>query len=263
MSTTSKLVIIMSTFNEEDNLNRSVESLILQSYKSWELIIVDDGSTDDTRAIAKSYADNYENIYLLINKKNCGLAYSLNKAISESKSEYIARMDADDISLKNRLKKQIEFLDQNSEIDVLGTGARLLINNRKVDTFKPKNHISILESIEKINPFFHSSVMMRRSFIESLGGYDVKCLRAQDYDLWLRGVDKYKYYNLHEILIDYTSRNQSLKSIYFGLRVRLINSFRRGRVVQGAAKAIMVFIYGLWIKTIRSIKQYFVLKAGN
>lgn len=244
----------MPVINERSNLNRAVDSLISQSYKSWILIIVDDGSTDNTREIAKSYSDRYDNIHLLINKKNCGLAYSLNRAIFHSKSEYIARMDADDISLKNRLKKQIEFLDQNSEIDVLGTGARVLINNRKVDTFKPKNHISVLNSIEKINPFFHSSVMMRRSFIESIGGYDIKCLRAQDYDLWLRGVDKFKYHNLQEVLMVYSSRNQTLKSIYYGLRVRVVNSFRRERIIVGSSKAVLVFIYGLWIKIIRSIK---------
>jgi len=250
----SKSAIIMPVINERSNLNRAVDSLILQSYKSWILIIVDDGSTDNTREIAKSYSDRYDNIHLLINKKNCGLAYSLNKAISHSKSEYIARMDADDIALTDRLKNQIKFLKEHPEVDVLGTGAEVMSQDMKINTFKPKNHISILNSIEKINPFFHSSVMMRRSFIESIGGYDIKCLRAQDYDLWLRGVDKFKYHNLQEVLMVYSSKNQTLKSIYYGLRVRVVNSFRRDRIIVGSSKAVLVFIYGLWIKTIRSLK---------
>ena len=244
----------MSVLNEGSRLAYSIDSLIFQSYKSWSLIIVDDGSTDDTREIAMSYADKYNNIQLLTNTNNRGLAYSLNKAIDNSKSEYIARMDADDIALPNRLESQIKYLKKHHEVDVLGTGAEVVSANKKTIILKPKNHISILKSIEKINPFIHSSVMMRRSFIESIGGYDIKCLRAQDYDLWLRGVDKFKYHNLQEVLMVYSSKNQTLKSIYYGLRVRVVNSFRRDRIIVGSSKAVLVFIYGLWIKTIRSLK---------
>ena len=244
----------MSVLNEGSRLAYSIDSLIFQSYKSWSLIIVDDGSTDDTREIAMSYADKYNNIQLLTNTNNRGLAYSLNKAIDNSKSEYIARMDADDIALPNRLESQIKYLKKHHEIDVLGTGAEVESANKKKIILKPKNHISILQSIEKINPFFHSSVMMRRSFIESIGGYDIKCLRAQDYDLWLRGVDKFKYHNLQEVLIVYSSRNQTIKSIFYGLRVRVVNSYRRDRLIVGSSKAILVFVYGLWVKTVGSLK---------
>ena len=128
------------------------------------------------------------------------------------------------------------------------------VNGKKSTVFKPENHATILGSIEKINLFFHSSVIMRRNFIESLGGYDTKCLRAQDYDLWLRGVDKFKYHNLQEVLMTYSSRNQSFKSIYYGLRVRVINAYRRNRIIIGSLKAAFVFMYGLWIKAIGSIK---------
>ena len=244
----------MSVLNEGSRLAYSIDSLIFQSYKSWSLIIVDDGSTDDTREIAMSYADKYNNIQLLTNTNNRGLAYSLNMAIDNSKSEYIARMDADDIALPNRLESQIKYLKKHHEVDVLGTGAEVVSANKKTIILKPKNHISILKSIEKINPFFHSSVMMRRSFIESIGGYDIKCLRAQDYDLWLRGVDKFKYHNLQEVLIVYSSRNQTIKSIFYGLRVRVVNSYRRDRLIVGSSKAILVFVYGLWVKTVGSLK---------
>jgi len=244
----------MSVINEEDTLNYAVDSLILQSYKSWSLIIVDDGSTDNTRKIARSYSKKYKNIHILINKRNRGLAYSLNKAIFQSKSEYIARMDADDLALPNRLECQIKYLKEHHKVDVIGTGAEVVTADKKTIMFKPKNHISILKNIEKVNPFFHSSVMMRRSFIEAMGGYDIKCLRAQDYDLWLRGVDSFKYHNLQKVLIVYSSKNQTLKSIYYGLRVRVLNSYRRDRLILGSSKAILVFAYGLLIKTLRSLK---------
>ncbi len=251
----NEISITMSVFNEEHVISSAINSIIAQNYSSWGLVIVDDGSTDDTAKIVQSYADKHNNIELLINKANRGLAYGLNKAISNSNSEYIARMDADDVALPNRLKSQIEYLNEHSEIDVLGTGAEVVnTNSSKSIVFKPENHTTILSSIEKINPFFHSSVMMRRNFVESLGGYDEKCLRAQDYDLWLRGVDRFKYHNLQEVLMTYSSRNQSFKSIYYGVRVRVINSYRRDRVVIGSLKAILVFVYGLWVKAVRSFK---------
>jgi len=255
MDFSNRVVIVMSVFNESEKICNAIESIINQSYKLWNLVIVDDGSTDDTAKIVQSYVDKHNNIELLINKANRGLAYGLNKAISYSNSEYIARMDADDVALSNRLKSQIEYLNEHSEIDVLGTGAEVVnTNSGKSIVFKPENHTTILSSIEKINPFFHSSVMMRRNFVESLGGYDAKCLRAQDYDLWLRGVDKFKYHNLQEVLMTYSSRNQSFKSICYGFRVRVINAYRRDRVVIGSLKAILVFVYGLWITAVRSFK---------
>ena len=255
MDFSNRVVIVMSVFNESGKVSNAIGSIINQNYKLWNLVIVDDGSTDDTNKIVQSYVDKHDNIELLVNKINCGLAYSLNKAISNSNSEYIARMDADDVALPDRLESQIKYLNEHSEIAILGTGAEVVRTNGKKSTvFKPENHATILGSIEKINPFFHSSVIMRRNFIESLGGYDTKCLRAQDYDLWLRGVDKFKYHNLQEVLMTYSSRNQSFKSIYYGLRVRVINAYRRNRIIIGSLKAAFVFMYGLWIKAIGSIK---------
>jgi glycosyltransferase EpsE len=255
MDFSNRVVIVMSVFNESGKVSNAIGSIINQNYKLWNLVIVDDGSTDDTNKIVQSYVDKHDNIELLVNKINCGLAYSLNKAISNSNSEYIARMDADDVALPDRLESQIKYLNEHSEIAILGTGAEVVrVNGKKSTVFKPENHATILGSIEKINPFFHSSVIMRRNFIESLGGYDTKCLRAQDYDLWLRGVDKFKYHNLQEVLMTYSSRNQSFKSIYYGLRVRVINAYRRNRIIIGSLKAAFVFMYGLWIKAIGSIK---------
>ena len=248
------VTIIMPVFNEGGNLSIAVNSIILQSLKSWNLVIVDDGSTDNTRELAYAYSEKYHNIKLLVNKDNRGLSYSLNKAISQTDSEYIARMDADDIAMTGRLKSQLRFLKDHPEIDVLGTGAEVLTGHNKTIILKPENHNNILKSIEKTNPFFHSSIMMRRSFIESIGGYDNQCTRAQDYDLWLRGVDNFRYHNLQEVLMVYLSKNQSFKSIHYGLKVRVINSFRRHRVIIGSSKGVLVFIYGLWVKALRALK---------
>ena len=245
----------MSVFNEEHRLSNAIESILMQSYQSWLLILINDASTDNSQRVISHYVEKHKRITCIVNKSNKGLAYSLNKAIESCNSEYIARMDADDIAFPDRLETQLRYLEGHPEIDVLGTGAEVVnINNDKSIVLKLENHNAILNSIEKINPFFHSSVMMRRSFIESLGGYNVKCLRAQDYDLWLRGVDRFKYHNLQEVLMIYSSSNQSFKSIYYGLRTRIINSYRRDRIVIGSIMAILVFVYALWIKLLGHFK---------
>jgi len=253
-SDASNLAIVMSVFNEGKNIATAIDSILSQSYRHWDLIIVDDGSTDDTVKVIQSYTDQHNNVQLLSNRTNLGLAHSLNKAIKNSDSEYIARMDADDIAFPNRLEAQISYLESHPEIDVLGTGAKVVSGSSSANVLKPEHHDEIVASIEKINPFFHSSVTMRRGFIESVGGYDAQCLRAQDYDLWLRGVDNAKYHNLPEVLMIYTSRNQSFLSIIYGLRVRLVNSQRRGRMVVGSFKATLVFIYGLSVKILKTFK---------
>ena len=239
----------MSVFNEEHRLSNAIESILMQSYQSWQLILVNDASTDNSQRVINHYVKKYKKITCITNKSNKGLAYSLNKAIKSCNSEYIARMDADDIAFPNRLETQLRFLAGHPQIDVLGTGAEVVtINNHKSNVHKPEDHNAILNSIEKANPFFHSSVMMRRSFIESLGGYNVNLIRAQDYDLWLRGVDSFRYHNLQEVLMTYSSRIQSFKSIYYGLYTRIINSYRRRRIVIGSLMAILVFMYALWLK---------------
>lgn len=251
----TSVTFIMSVFNEEHRLSIAIESILKQSYQSWLLILINDGSTDNSQRVINHYVENDKRITCIINKSKKGLAYSLNKAIEICNSEYIARMDADDLAFQNRLEVQLDFLKDHPEVDVLGTGAEVIYaNNLKSIILKPKTHNSISRSIEKINPFFHSSVIMRRSFIESMGGYDNKCLRAQDYDLWLRGIDRYIYHNLQQVLMIYSSRNQSFLSIYYGLRVRLINAYRRKRLILGSSKAILVFVYGIWVKTVRSFK---------
>ena len=245
----------MSVFNEEHRLSNAIESILMQSYQNWRLVLVNDASTDNSQIVINDYVKKYKKITCIENKRNKGLAYSLNKAIESCNSEYIARMDADDIAFPGRLETQLKFLEGHPEIHVLGTGAEVVdINNHKAIVLKLENHDAILNSIEKVNPFFHSSVMMRRSFIESLGGYNAKCLRAQDYDLWLRGVDSFKYHNLQEVLMTYSSSNQSFKSIYYGLRTRIINSYRRNRIVIGSLMAILVFVYALWLKLIGYFK---------
>lgn len=251
------VTVILAVYNEERRIESAINSIVQQTYVRWKMIIVDDGSSDQSSNIVSrliSKTSNKDKITLLVNDDNCGLAYSLNRAISQADTEYIARMDADDISVPSRLEKQVNYLNMHSDVDVVGAAAFVRQEGLadKVVT-KPESHIDIRSSIEKINPFFHSSVMMRKKFIVDIGGYDESLFRAQDYDLWLRGVDISNYYNLQEPLLYYASKPQSFRSIVYGLRVRVINAFRRKNIVSGVIMAFLVFVYGVATRKIRTI----------
>lgn len=179
----------MGVYNEESSIARAIESVINQTYLCWEFIIVDDCSTDKTRDIISKYCSSDPRIKLYKNKKNFGLAYSLNLAIDKSSGVYFARMDADDISLPNRFEEQLKTLDLNRKVMVVGTAAYYIDsdNLKKRLVRMPQCHRDLLNLIFKKSPFIHPSVMMRKEYLKITNGYDVRLRRAQDYDLWLRG----------------------------------------------------------------------------
>ena len=120
--------IIMATYNSSETILSSIESILNQTYKNIELIIINDKSTDDTKLNISRFINN-SRVHVYNNQINIGLAKSLNKAIKASKGDYIARMDDDDISHPNRIQKQIDVFQNNMDIDVLGTSARLMDSN--------------------------------------------------------------------------------------------------------------------------------------
>lgn len=193
--------VVLAAYNEEDNICAAIDSIISQTYRSWELILVDDSSSDSTLELMNLYK-KYDNITILSNTENCGLAKSLNYGISKSTGMYIARMDADDLSFPERLFLQMAFMDSNKDVDVLGGGASYIGDHKRTVTM-PTTHAAIRQHMAKSSPFIHPSVIYKRSFIERLGGYCENSLRAEDYDLWYRGLDSSKYHNLDEPLLEY------------------------------------------------------------
>jgi len=178
--------VVMSVFNGGDYLRKSIESILNQSYLNFEFIIIDDGSTDTSLEIIKSYKDNR---IVLINRKNKGFITSLNEGIEKSKGKYIARMDADDISFPSRLEKQFDFIEKNN-LDICG-GHYLLINkNGKINGLNvvPTSHKMCTLSLFFKVPFAHPSVMIRKQFLDenSLEYGQSSYKIAEDLDLWLR-----------------------------------------------------------------------------
>lgn len=195
--------IIMGIYNCADTLDEAIKSIINQTYTNWELIMCDDCSSDNTYNLALKYCKQFPNKIILIkNDENLGLNQTLNNCLHIAKGEYIARMDGDDISLPERLEKEVFFLNSNpgfaitscqmeyfDECGTFGRGKR---------SGEPKKNDFV-----KGTPFCHAPCMVRKSAYDAVGGYSVSnwLLRAEDYHLWIKMYAKgYKGYNLPEVL---------------------------------------------------------------
>ena len=160
-----KISVILTNYNGMPFLEKSVDSIISQTYKNFELIIVDDCSTDDSSKFLKSL--NFDRLKLIFNKKNIGQTLSLNKAIKLSNGSFIARMDSDDISTRNRFKEQINYFKENPEIDILGSQAKI-INKSDIEIGEidvPSKHSAIWAYSLMHNPFIHPSILMKKKNI--------------------------------------------------------------------------------------------------
>lgn len=188
-----KVSVIMSVFNGAKHLKDSIESIIHQTLADFEFIIINDGSTDATLEIIKSYGD--ARIKVISNDENIGLTKSLNKALKEAHSKYIARQDADDISMQNRLELQFDFLETHPQVALLGTGI-YVVDEKGKGIEKRIMQPNPRGNLQKGNRIVHGSTMFRKSVIDKIGGYNEALKYAQDYELWLRMAKRYEVRNL-------------------------------------------------------------------
>lgn len=184
-----RISVIMGIYNCSPTLAEALDSLLAQTYQSFKVIMCDDGSSDGTMEVAQTYVDRYPGKFILIsNKQNMGLNYTLNHCLQLVDTEFVARMDGDDISLPERFEKEIEFLDSHSEYAVVS--GPMIYFDEKGD-FRV-GRISRAEPLKtdfvKGTPFCHAPCMVRREAYEAVGGYSVdkKLLRVEDYHLWLK-----------------------------------------------------------------------------
>jgi len=199
--------VVMATYNDPlDYLTLSVESIIKQTYKNWELLIVDDSTKSEVIDTLDTFGKKDSRIKIVRKNNKLGFVKSLNVGIHESCGTYIARMDSDDISKLNRLEKEVAFLEENKDIDIVGSNIEIIdekstvIGNRiyEVEEYKIKRNSFFR------NPLAHPSVMYRRQSIIKLGGYDEKYKMAEDYELWLRALKSgMKISNIPEVLLSY------------------------------------------------------------
>lgn len=200
---TAKISILMGIYNCAKTLPEAIDSLLAQTYTHWKLIMCDDGSSDDTYKVAQQYAEKHpEKIVLIKNKQNMGLNYTLNHCLKYADTEYIARMDGDDISLPQRFEKQVEFLENNPKYAIVSCSMIYFDENGDFRTGKTYGEPNI-NNIAKGTPFCHAPCLVRAEAYHAVGGYavDEKRLRVEDWDLWVRMYEKgYRGYNLFEPL---------------------------------------------------------------
>ena len=181
--------VIMGVYNckDKDLLKKSILSVIAQTYKDWEFIICDDGSTDDTYLCLKEYEKMDDRIKIITYKKNRGLSYALNKCIQVSSGEYIVRQDDDDISYPSRLKKELDFIKNNPQYSIVGCIADVYDDNG-IWGMATRPERPTENDYLKFSPYIHPTVMYRASLFEETEGYKVskETLLCEDYELFMR-----------------------------------------------------------------------------
>ena len=190
MSNKELVSVIMSAYNSQNTIEKSINSLLVQTYKNIEILIIDDGSNDKTLKSIMKF-QNEPNIKIFENKKNIGLTKSLNKLIKISNGKYIARQDSDDISSPNRIMKQVEDI---KKYDLDFSSSRGYIENTKRKIPGLSYYLPYSYLINYKNPFIHGTLLIKKAVIEEVGLYDERFYYAQDYKLMKELINKgYRY----------------------------------------------------------------------
>jgi len=193
--------VIMPAYNAETYIADAIESILHQTYRDFEFIIVNDGSTDKTADVVRSYKD--KRIIFIDRDENKGLVYSLNEGIRHAKGDFIARMDADDISVQNRFELQLKYLLNHPNIDICGGSYKCFgTENRLVECVSEPKRIS--EQLFRECVMAHPTIMMRRSIVYQRELYNQDYLYAEDYELWCRLKKRgIKFGNIPEVILNY------------------------------------------------------------
>ena len=203
------ITVLMAVYNGEKFLKEAMESILNQTYKDFEFLIINDGSTDKSVEIIESFND--PRIRLVHNEKNLKLIASLNKGISLARGKYIARMDCDDISMPERFEKEVEFLENHSDYGMVGTCYNIIDAQGKVqrNVSYPSNPDLIKLFLSLTCPLVHGSVMIRAELLKKnlYGSNDFSAV--EDYELWTRIAEKSKIYNIPEHLFRYRIYGES------------------------------------------------------
>lgn len=245
--------VLVPAYNCETYVAEAVSSMLSQTFADFELLVIDDGSTDATRAALESIHD--PRLRLVSNPRNLGLIATLNRGLDLATGRYIARMDADDISAPERLEKQVEFLESHPDVDVLGTMVNLIDEEGRIFgslSNYPTSAEDVRTYLLRECCLVHPTVMFRKEVVRAAGGYDASARHAEDYDLWLRLSDRHLIANLPEKLVSYRMhRNQvSIKNIVTQHRVaqacRVAALTRRSAMGEDITEAERVVKAGLW-----------------
>lgn len=184
----SRVSVLMGIYNCAPTLEAALASLEHQTYTDWELVVCDDGSQDDSFAIAKAFAQRLpDQVVLLKNDQNLGLNRTLNRCLEQARGEYIARQDGDDISFPHRFEQQVAYLDAHPEMALVSAPMVLFDHQGDWGVTRPKANPE-KEDLIDTGAFAHAACMMRREALQAVGGYSVgqHLLRVEDFHLWYK-----------------------------------------------------------------------------
>ena len=211
-----RVSVLLPVYNGETFLADSIDSILSQNYENFELIIINDGSADNSARIVKSYSDSRIRYY---EHQNIGLPATLNKGAQIARGEFYCRQDQDDISHPDRILNQVSFMDEHPEVVLLGTWARIFVDKNPTAPIRyhkhPLSSQAIALSVIFNSPFVHSSVLIRRSAFDALGGYCCDPLRQppEDFEFWSRLCPNYQTANLPEVLLHYREVRGSMSRV--------------------------------------------------
>lgn len=273
-----KVSVLMCVYNGERYLETAINSVIDNGYTDFELIVVNDGSTDNTSEILSNLSRQYSQIRI-INKKNSGLTNSLNIGLLECRGKYIARLDADDLCIPGRFIKQIECLEKNPQVGLVGSNAILIDENGYEfgkTSIRQANGQEYVDQLEKMEAFFpHSSWMMRKQVVEQLGGYDDFYHKAQDYEFLLRCSEYCEIACLSECLVmlrkteSSVSYDSEFMQYKYAMVARLMHFSRVSPVInsvwsnQQVMAAVEEWFYELGLGKKLLAQQYLMLAKNN
>lgn len=208
--------VIMPVYNAEKYLEQALTSIMGQSFREFEYIVINDGSSDESAAILEAYARRYKAIKLFY-QENRGIIRSLNRGLEMAAGRYVARMDADDVSLPQRLERQVAFLERHPNCVLLGTWADIQIEDGLPDRIHshPAHDPALRWNLLFDTPFVHSSVMIRRDAVRTVGGYaeNLPPRSPEDFELWSRLAKDHEVANLPEVLHIYRETTGSYSRI--------------------------------------------------
>jgi glycosyltransferase involved in cell wall biosynthesis len=206
MSQIPRVSVVMPVYNAARHLPQAIESILDQTFREFEFIIVDDHSTDETADILSRYGQLDSRIRVIRNAQNMRVAHSLNRGCETARSELIARMDGDDISLPERFERQVAFLDAHPQVGVLGTQTVFIEKDgqfsRQAEWQKPTLHNDLVWCLLHSTPLCHPSVMMRTQCLREVGGYDPS-YPNEDMKLWAEMAFITRLANLDDVLLYY------------------------------------------------------------
>lgn len=266
-----KISVVLPAYNASEHLAEAIESILAQTFKDFELLIIDDASTDNTYEIAKRYSDKDPRVKIIQNKKNLNIGGTLNRGINEAQADIIARMDSDDIALPRRFELQYELINSDPEIAVVGGDIIVLeenghthIRNYESDSNKMK------KKILRYLPFAHPTTMFRKKYVVEAGCYDPAKSPSEDMNLWIKLGTKYKFGSVTEPVLKYrmyssSSSNKKLRKVEINtikMRIEAVTKYNYPWTFFDLAFNISQLLT-IWIPAKYRIKLFNLLREKN